>query len=93
MLSAHFLGRIATKNFCSEFIICSFLIVLVRSPNRAELSVVHNTQKLCLAQHRSSKTKVDADEDGVGGDDAADCLRYLVGTKARELVVRRLTGW
>jgi hypothetical protein len=37
--------------------------------------------------------KVDADEDGVGGDDCADCLRYLVGTKARTLVKRRLTGW
>ena len=24
--------------------------------------------------------KVDANEDGVGGDDAADALRYLVGT-------------
>jgi hypothetical protein len=24
--------------------------------------------------------KVDADEDGVGGDDAADCLRYLLAT-------------
>ena len=37
--------------------------------------------------------KVDADEDGVGGDDAADCLRYLLATKARSFVVRRLTGW
>ena len=37
--------------------------------------------------------KVDADEDGVGGDDAADCLRYPVATKAREIVVRKLTGW
>ncbi len=27
--------------------------------------------------------KVDADEEGVGGDDAADALRYLVGTKSR----------
>jgi hypothetical protein len=27
--------------------------------------------------------KVDADEDGVGGDDAADALRYLVATKSR----------
>ena len=36
--------------------------------------------------------KVDADEDGVGGDDAADCLRYLVATKAREIIVRKLTG-
>ncbi len=36
--------------------------------------------------------KVDADEDGVGGDDAADTLRYLVATKSREIVVRKLTG-
>ena len=36
--------------------------------------------------------KVDADEDGVGGDDAADCLRYLVATKARTVVQRKLRG-
>lgn len=36
--------------------------------------------------------KVDADEDGVGGDDCADCLRYLVATKAREVRVRKLRG-
>jgi phage terminase large subunit len=36
--------------------------------------------------------KVDADEDGIGGDDAADALRYLVATKAREIVVRKLRG-
>lgn len=36
--------------------------------------------------------KVDADEDGVGGDDAADALRYLVATKTREIVVRKLRG-
>ena len=36
--------------------------------------------------------KVDADEDGVGGDDAADALRYLVATKPREIVVRKLRG-
>jgi hypothetical protein len=36
--------------------------------------------------------KVDADEDGVGGDDAADALRYLVATKAREIAVTKLTG-
>jgi hypothetical protein len=36
--------------------------------------------------------KVDADEDGNGGDDAADCLRYLVATKARLVVQRRLRG-
>ena len=27
--------------------------------------------------------KVDADEEGIGGDDAADALRYLVATKSR----------
>ena len=36
--------------------------------------------------------KVDADEDGVGGDDAADCLRYLVATKPRILRLERLRG-
>ena len=36
--------------------------------------------------------KVDADEDGVGGDDTADALRYLVATKAREVRQRKLSG-
>ncbi|MFN7139279.1 MAG: hypothetical protein ACK4UN_08070 [Limisphaerales bacterium] len=36
--------------------------------------------------------KVDADEDGVGGDDAADAFRYLVATKARSVVQRKLRG-
>lgn len=35
---------------------------------------------------------VDADEDGVGGDHAADALRYLVATKWRVIVQRKLTG-
>jgi len=36
--------------------------------------------------------KVDADEDGLGGDDAADCFRYLVATKSRAIVQRKLRG-
>lgn len=36
--------------------------------------------------------KVDADDEGVGGDDAADALRYLVATKPRVLHVRKLSG-
>ena len=36
--------------------------------------------------------KVDADEDGVGGDDSADALRYLVATRGREVCVRKLRG-
>jgi hypothetical protein len=36
--------------------------------------------------------KVDADDDGVGGDDAADALRYLVATKSREVRARKLRG-
>jgi hypothetical protein len=36
--------------------------------------------------------KVDADEEGIGGDDAADSLRYLVATKRRELRLRKLSG-
>ena len=36
--------------------------------------------------------KVDADEDGGGGDDAADALRYLVATKSRTVAQRKLRG-
>jgi hypothetical protein len=36
--------------------------------------------------------KVDCDEDGVGGDDAADCLRYLVAKKTRTVTARKLRG-
>ena len=36
--------------------------------------------------------KVDADEDGVGGDDV-DRLRYLVATKARIVAQRKLRGY
>jgi len=36
--------------------------------------------------------KVDASEDGIGGDDAADALRYLVATKSRTIVQRKLRG-
>jgi hypothetical protein len=36
--------------------------------------------------------KVDADEDGVGGDDAADAMRCLIATKARTVVQRKLSG-
>ena len=36
--------------------------------------------------------KVDADEDGIGGDDAADALRYLVATKSRTIIQRKLRG-
>jgi hypothetical protein len=36
--------------------------------------------------------KVDCDDEGVGGDDAADCLRYLVATRARTVTQRKLKG-
>ena len=36
--------------------------------------------------------KVDADDDGIGGDDAADALRYLVATKNRTITQRKLRG-
>jgi phage terminase large subunit len=36
--------------------------------------------------------KTDADEDGVGGDDSADCLRYLIATKGRTVSARKLRG-
>jgi phage terminase large subunit len=36
--------------------------------------------------------KVDCDEEGVGGDDAADCLRYLVATRGRTVTQKKLRG-
>ena len=36
--------------------------------------------------------KIDADDDGVGGDDCADSLRYLVATKTRTVTQRKLRG-
>src|ERR1035438_7379513 len=36
--------------------------------------------------------KVDTDEDGVGCDDPADTLRYMVATKSRSISQRKLTG-
>ena len=33
-----------------------------------------------------------AADDGVGGDDCADCLRYLVATKARVVMQSKLRG-
>jgi hypothetical protein len=36
--------------------------------------------------------KVDCDDDGIGGDDAADVLRYMVATKSRAVTQRKLRG-
>jgi hypothetical protein len=37
--------------------------------------------------------KANTDDDGIGGDDTADCLRYLVATKARTITQRKLRGF
>ena len=53
-------------------------------------------ETLPALQHDPSRPedvlKVDADEEGVGGDDAADALRYLVATKSRAVTQRKLRG-
>ena len=36
--------------------------------------------------------KTDADEEGIGGDDAGDALRYLCATKSRTVTQRKLRG-
>ena len=54
-------------------------------------------ETLPILQHDPNRPedvlKVDADQDGVGGDDAADALRYLVATKARTITQRKLRGF
>ena len=53
-------------------------------------------ETLPALQHDPSRPedvlKVDADEEGVGGDDAADALRYMVATKSRGVTQRKLRG-
>lgn len=53
-------------------------------------------ETLPALQHDPSRPedvlKVDADEEGIGGDDAADTLRYLVATKSRAVTQRKLRG-
>jgi len=53
-------------------------------------------QNLPALQHDPNRPddvlKVDAGGDGVGGDDAADALRYLVATRSRTITQRKLRG-
>jgi hypothetical protein len=51
---------------------------------------VKNEECRVGANQAEGVLKVDADEDGVGGDDAADALRYLVATRARACPAGRL---
>ena len=37
--------------------------------------------------------KININEEGMGGDDSADALRYMVATEAQRIYVRKLTGW
>jgi len=37
--------------------------------------------------------KINPDDDGIGGDDAADALRYLVATRSRTVTAMRLRGY
>ena len=46
----------------------------------------------CVSSENLHVLKVDCDEDGGGGNDAADCLRYLVATKSRTVAQRELRG-
>jgi hypothetical protein len=53
-------------------------------------------ETLPALQHDPNRSKevlkVDADEDGVGGDDAGDTFRYLVAKKGRTIIQRKLRG-
>jgi hypothetical protein len=70
---------------------------LHRQRNALETERSHPTlETLPALQHDPGRPedvlKVDADEEGVGGDDPADALRYLVATKSRSISQRKLRG-
>jgi hypothetical protein len=61
------------------------------APRRSQVPV----KPLAFAATRPESVQLrgmDADEDDVGGDDAADCLRYPVATKSRAVAQRKLRG-
>jgi hypothetical protein len=64
-----------------------------RSSSKSDSDFALLVETLPSSQHDPHRPedvlKVDADEDGVGGDDA---LRYLVATKSRTVVQRKLRG-
>src|SRR6266436_1624004 len=74
----------------------------IRTKNRRDLSCLNLAIWQCgsaaaIARNRQNKAHNpigcrDTDEDGVGGDDAADYLRHLVATKLRVISQRRLRG-
>ena len=53
-------------------------------------------ESLPTLQHDSSQPedvlKLDCDDEGTGGDDDADASRYLVASKRRSIVVKKLSG-
>ena len=74
--------------------------MILRGGVRARLFIHRRCDRLVetlpALQHDPSRPedvlKVDADQDGVGGDDAADALRYMVATKSRGDTQRKLRG-
>jgi hypothetical protein len=60
--------------------------ILHRLNWRAQLKLQHDPNR------PKDVLNVDADENGVGGDDAADCMRYLVATKSRIIAQSKLRG-
>jgi hypothetical protein len=51
-----------------------------------------NSPHASQPKRQENVLKVDENEDGAGGDDCADALRYLVATKARTIMQRKLRG-
>ena len=53
-------------------------------------------ETLPILQHDPNRPedvlKVDPDDQGIGGDDAADALRYLVATRPAQITMRKLRG-
>lgn len=56
----------------------------------------HLLEEIPMLQHDPHKPedvlKINCDDDGIGGDDAADTLRYLVATKTRSVKAQKLGG-
>jgi len=65
---------------------------MARVPNPSHYPIEFRTGLQHDPNRPEDVLKVDVDEEGTGGDDAADTLRYLVATKARAVSMGRLRG-
>jgi hypothetical protein len=84
--------RLGLSLLFAQFAVKAFFLIRV-NPCHPWLKILDSLPSL---QHDPARPedvlKTDPDDDGIGGDDAADAARYLIATKPRTIKVRKFRG-